>query len=468
MMSQSLSSAQPNDFATLPIGLPILEGIQTLGFSGMTPVQASSLPLILAGEDVIAQAKTGSGKTVAFAVGVLEKIDTRSPAIQAIIMCPTRELADQVCKEIRKVGRCIKNLKVISLCGGSPLGPQLASLSHGGHIVVGTPGRIEDLLSRRRLSLAEVKILVLDEADRMLDMGFSEAISGIVAKTPKERQTLLFSATFSDQVRLLSGEYQRSPKSVTIDNSFEKNEIEQHFYWVKKPDKIATLIGILKEFKSGSSIVFCETKLQCDALAKELNQSGMKSLAIHGDLEQRDRNQVLVRFANKSCSILVATDVAARGLDIKDLGLVVNLYVPRDPEVYVHRIGRTGRAGKHGVAITLILDADRRKLEQLEDYVKKPIKPVQYDWSKAWSAPPEEPEMITLCINGGRKNKLRPGDILGGLTGAGELAADHIGKIDIQDYYAYVAVRRGLHKGVLAKMASGAIKGRNFKFMVVD
>jgi ATP-independent RNA helicase DbpA len=308
----------------------------------------------------------------------------------------------------------------------------------------------------------------LDEADRMLDMGFSDAISGIVAKTPKVRQTLLFSATFSDQVRLISGEYQRAPKSVTIDTSFQKNEIDEKFYWVKKPDKISTLIGILKDFRDQSAIVFCDTKLQCHALAEDLNRAGMRSLAIHGDLEQKDRNQVLVRFANKSCSILIATDVAARGLDISDLGLVVNLYVPRDPDVYIHRIGRTGRAGKRGVAITLVLDAERRKLVQIEDHLKRSIEPQHYDWSKAWSTVPAEPAMITLCINGGRKNKLRPGDILGGLTGPGELAADEIGKIDILDYYAYVAVRRGLHKGVLAKMATAAIKGRNFKMMVVD
>jgi ATP-independent RNA helicase DbpA len=468
MMSETQTQASTSDFTTLPIGASILEAVVTLGFASMTPVQEFSLPWILAGEDVIAQAKTGSGKTVAFAIGVLEKIDTSCSDIQAIVMCPTRELADQVCKEIRKVGRCLKNLKVISLCGGSGLGPQLASLSHGGHIVVGTPGRIEDHLSRRTLSLAKVKVLVLDEADRMLDMGFSEAISGIVAKTPKARQTLLFSATFSEQVRGLSGDYQRSPKTVTVDSSKDKSEISQNFYWVKKTEKTSTLIGILKEFSGGSSIVFCDTKLQCHALADELNRSGMASLAIHGDLEQKDRNQVLVRFSNRSCGILIATDVAARGLDIKEVALVVNLYVPRDPEVYVHRIGRTGRAGKHGVAITLVTDIDQRKLGQIGEYLNTTITPVNYDWSKVRSAPLVEPEMITLCINGGRKNKLRPGDILGGLTGPGELAAADIGKIDILDYYAYVAVRRGLHKGVLAKMAAGAIKGKNFRFMVVD
>ncbi len=467
-MSQDFTGGENHDFASLPISANVLEGVLSLGFLAMTPVQSASLPPILAGADVIAQAKTGSGKTIAFAIGVVSKVDPTKPVVQAMVMCPTRELADQVCKEIRKVGRGVRNLKVISLCGGTSLGPQLASLSHGGHIVVGTPGRIEDHLGRRTLSLAETRIIVLDEADRMLDMGFADSMANIIGRTPRNRQTLLFSATFSDQVRAMSAQYQSSPKIVTIDSPEDKSDIDQRFYWVKKPDKLNTLIGLIKEFGERSSIVFCETKAQCQDLADELNQAGMKALAIHGDLEQKDRNQVLVRFANRSCPILIATDVAARGLDIKDLGLVVNMFVPRDGDVYTHRIGRTGRAGQKGMAVTLVLDADRRKLENLEESLGASFVPDRYDSSNAWNSPPVQPEMITLCINGGRKNKLRPGDILGGLTGPGELLADDIGKIDIFDFYAYVAIRRGLHKAVLQKMRVSEIKGRSYKIMVVD
>jgi ATP-independent RNA helicase DbpA len=468
MTDDTQEKHEQNSFSTLGLKVELLQAVATMGFSQMTPVQAVTLPMILGGHDVIAQAKTGSGKTVAFALGVLEKIDPQISGVQALVICPTRELADQVCKEIRKLGRCLNNLKVLSLCGGTSLAPQLASLSYGAHIVVGTPGRIEDHLSRKSLSLVGLKILVLDEADRMLDMGFSEAMAHVTSRCPVVRQTLLFSATISDEVRQLSTEFQTVAKQVTIDHSLEGQSIKQLFYKVKRSDQFETLLAILQDQQADSSIIFCETKIRSQEIADQLSELGIKALAIHGDLEQKDRNIVLARFANKSCSVLVATDVAARGLDIDDLALVINLSVPKDPEVYIHRIGRTGRAGKNGVAVTLVDEANGRKLETLQDYLKRSIHCETYKRLSIEGDLFDVPQMITLCINGGRKNKLRPGDILGGLTGAGKLAAEDVGKINIFDYYSYVAIRRGLHEEVLKKMGSKDIKGRNFKIMVID
>ena len=358
-------------FSTLPLKPALLENIESLGYTQLTPIQAESLPHILEGKDVIAQAKTGSGKTACFGIGMLSRLDLSNFRVQAMVVCPTRELADQVCKEIRRLARFTQNIKVLALCGGVPFGPQVDSLRHGVHIVVGTPGRLQEHLRKRSLRLSNLKVLVLDEADRMLDMGFEEAVTEIISHAPTHRQTLLFSATFPDPIRELSRKFQYKPITVSIEESHHADIIEQLFYEVEKNQRTNALGYLLSYHRPESTVVFCNTKKDCHDVANDLANGGFSVQALHGDLEQKDRDQVLVRFANKSCSILVATDVAARGLDIKELQAVINYELPWDPEIYVHRIGRTGRAGNKGLSLSLCTQQELPRVKAIEDYQKK-------------------------------------------------------------------------------------------------
>lgn len=449
-------------FSALPLAPDMLENLKSLGYHAMTPIQAESLPLILAGRDIIAKAKTGSGKTAAFAIGLLDKLDVKQFATQALVLCPTRELADQVAKEIRRLARFTHNVKVLTLCGGVSIGPQLGSLERGAHIVVGTPGRIVDHLGKGSLSLQHLRQLVLDEADRMLEMGFADALETVLQACPLQRQTLLFSATYPEVIQKISAHCQHDPVSVTVESLHNDQQIEQHFYEVDAQQKAAAVQSLLANFQPQASIVFCNTKQQCDDVCADLRSAGISALALHGDLEQRDRDQTLVRFANKSCSVLVATDVAARGLDIKDLDAVINFDLSRDPEVHVHRIGRTGRAGATGLALSLVAPNEVPRLNRVEDYLQQmltleTLPAAQHDPAGL------QPQMVTLCIDGGRKDKLRPGDILGALTKDAGLTGDNIGKIDIFDFYAYVAVNTSVAKKALQHLQQGKMKGRKFK-----
>ena len=450
-------------FSTLPLAPAMLENLASLGYHTMTPIQAQSLPVILAGRDIIAKAKTGSGKTAAFAIGLLNKLDVKQFATQALVLCPTRELADQVAKEIRRLARFTHNVKVLTLCGGVSIGPQLGSLERGAHIVVGTPGRIVDHLGKGSLSLQHLQQLVLDEADRMLEMGFADALETVLQACPLQRQTLLFSATYPEAIQKISAHCQQDPLSVTVDASHSEQQIEQHFYELQDGQhKHAAIKTLLAHFQPQASIIFCNTKQQCDEVCTDLRAAGISALALHGDLEQRDRDQTLVRFANKSCSVLVATDVAARGLDIKGLDAVINYDLSRDPEVHVHRIGRTGRAGATGLALSLIAPNEVPRLNRVEDYLQQTL---TLESLPVTSRDPAElqPQMVTLCIDGGRKEKLRPGDILGALTKDAGLSGDTIGKIDIFDFCAYVAVNARVAKKALQHLQQGKLKGKKFK-----
>ncbi len=451
-----------NEFSSLSLKPALLENIKSLGYSQLTPIQAESLPHILDGKDVIAQAKTGSGKTAAFGIGLLTKLELNKFRVQALVICPTRELADQVCQEIRRLARFTQNCKVLSLCGGTPFSPQRSSLEKGVHIVVGTPGRLQDHLNKGSLGLDDLKVLVLDEADRMLDMGFEDSIKEIVSYAPSQRQTLLFSATYPESIRQISKQFQFKPVSLSIDTQHQKNDIEQFFYQVNRVKKENALGYLLSFYKPESTLIFCNTKKDCHDVAIALDNIGFSVQAIHGDLEQKDRNQVLVRFANKSCSILVATDVAARGLDIKELQMVINYELPWDPEVYVHRIGRTGRAGKKGLALSLCSEKELKRVTAVEEYLNISAKwdelaPFQMKYEKRLDAP-----MVTLWIGGGRKNKVRPGDILGALTGNTGIEGNKVGKIDVFDNHAYVAIMRESADKALQCLKKGKVKGRNF------
>ncbi len=452
-----------DSFSNLALGAPLMQGLEALEYSRMTPIQAASLPLILQGSDVIAQAKTGSGKTAAFGLGLLSRLDPATSRVQALVLCPTRELADQVSKELRRLARFIANVKVLTLCGGISLRPQIASLVHEPHIVVGTPGRILELLDKEHLKLDAVQVLVLDEADRMLDMGFADAIADVIAQTPAARQTLLFSATYSGEIRAISKKVQREPVEVTVESLLGSDEIEQMFYEVephKKPDALAML---LSQHRPESALVFCNTKRDTVDVAAGLAERGFSVSALNGDLEQRDRDEVLVRFANKSCSVLVATDVAARGLDIKELPLVVSYELPSDPEIHVHRIGRTARAGSTGLALNLCASREIGRVPAIELAQGAPAQWGRLNLALVGKEPPLEPSMVTLIIDGGRQDKLRPGDVVGALTGEAGLPKEAVGKIDTFATRTYVAVARQHAQKALEKLRAGKIKGRSFR-----
>ncbi|MCG7600768.1 ATP-dependent RNA helicase DbpA [Halomonas sp. McH1-25] len=451
-------------FASLPLPSELLTGLESLGYRTMTPIQAESLPLILDGRDVIGQGKTGSGKTAAFGLGLLSRLDVTRFQVQALVLCPTRELADQVADELRRLARALPNVKVLTLCGGAPMGPQLNSLASGAHVIVGTPGRVEAHLRKGTLELAGLDTLVLDEADRMLDMGFQDTLEAIVACTPKTRQTLLFSATYAEGIRPIAERLMKSPVSVEVEATHGSESIRQAFFRVDDDAaRFTALRLLLLAHAPASSVVFCNTKRETQEVADALCQHGFSALALHGDLEQRDRDRTLILFANRSASILVATDVAARGLDIESLDAVFNYRIAQDPEVHVHRIGRTGRAGGQGAAYTLYTPDEGMRLVRLADYVGGDIDDSPLPSASLLEKRPPAPRMATLQVDGGRKQKLRPGDILGALTGDGSIAGTQVGKIKVLERSAYVAVEREVAKEALEKLATGKLKGKSFR-----
>ncbi|MGZ8302992.1 MAG: ATP-dependent RNA helicase DbpA [Telluria sp.] len=465
----------PNAFATLPLPQTMLANLDTLGYHEMTTIQAQSLPPVLEGRDLIAQAKTGSGKTAAFGIGILHKLNPAWFAVQGLVLCPTRELADQVANELRRLARGEGNIKVLTLTGGTAMRPQIASLEHGAHIVVGTPGRIRDHLGRGTINLSHVQTLVLDEADRMTDMGFYDEIAGIVSACPSRRQTLLFSATYPDDIRRATEPFLIDPVEVIVEAQHTGDQIEQRFYEVGFDERDAAVGKLLKHFKPVSTLAFCNTKVHCRELADELQAQGFSALALYGDLEQRERDEILVLFANRSCSVLVATDVAARGLDIANLGAVINVDVSKDTEVHIHRVGRTGRAGESGLALSLCAPNEKKWVRLIEEYQGAPVSwhdLAELDDAEDSATPAQ---MVTLCIQGGKKDKLRPGDVLGALTGEAGLTKEQVGKINVTEFQTYVAIDRHVAELAFKRLCAGnklgpdfgAIKGRSFKMRFI-
>ena len=441
----------------------MLKNLKTLGYEQMTQIQEKSLPHTLANEDLIAKAKTGSGKTAAFGISLLTKLNVKRFTIQGLILCPTRELADQVAKELRRLARFTHNIKILTLCGGVPFGPQAHSLSHGAHIIVGTPGRVLKHLDENNLKIDNVHTLVLDEADRMLDMGFNEDIMKIVDVVPKDRQTLLFSATYPNEIGELSSTIMNNPIEVSADSGHDEQTIQQHFYETTQQSKTTAVGALISNFKAQSVVIFCNTKIKCDELGDDLYDLGFDCLVLHSDLDQRDRNETLIMFSNKSYPILIATDVAARGLDIKDIDLVINYDLVNDPEVHVHRIGRTARAGAHGVAVTFVNDDEIERFEDLADYlsidtklenITNVVDDINYKLQSSWT---------TLFINGGKKKKVRAGDILGALTRYVGLQKEDVGKIDLLEHCSYVAVKNEVSDKAVKGLEEGKIKGRFFR-----
>lgn len=456
-------TAMSLQFTSLPLRPELLTSIATLAYESMTPVQEQTLPQLLRNKDVIAQARTGSGKTAAFAIGLLHKLDPQSYCTQALILCPTRELAEQVSVEIRRLASAIPNVKLLTLCGGKPMGAQLASLQRDPHIVVGTPGRILKHLQLETLHVDSVQTLVLDEADRMLDMGFHDDILQIIEYTPAARQTLLFSATYPEGIRNISGKVQRNPVTVQVEASHHSPDIEQVFYQVENSERVEMLYRVIAHYQSESTLVFCNTRQQCEELASALAARDLHARALHGDLEQFERDQVLTQFAGKSSSILIATDVAARGLDVKELSAVINFELSRDPEVHIHRIGRTARAGCKGLAVSLFSKEERRQLQAIEAYQGAAAVIAGTESLVVPARLKLYPPMVTLFVNAGRKEKIRAGDLLGALTASAEISGDQIGKITLFDKVAYVAVAQQIAGKALAVLEEGGIKGRKFR-----
>ncbi len=453
-----------NQFSSLALNSALVDNLSSLGYESMTPIQQQSLPAILSGKDVIAQAQTGSGKTAAFALGLLEKLEVKRFRIQSLVLCPTRELADQVANEIRKLARCIHNIKVLTLCGGTALGPQVGSLEHGAHIIVGTPGRIEDHLGKGTLKLGDVNLLILDEADRMLEMGFQDQLDTIFKHLSSSKQVLMFSATFSSQVKSIAKRMMNQPVTVQVESTHDQSSIAQHIYQARdNADRLNVLRLLLQHYQAQSVVVFCNTKIETQEVADALEDFGFSAMALHGDLEQRDRDQTLVRFINKSISILVATDVAARGLDIESLDAVINYQIARELEVHVHRIGRTGRAGNNGLALTIITHQEQFKLKKLEDFIQQSLTIEALPHKKVLDKPSYQPSMVTLQIDGGKKQKLRPGDIVGALTGENGISSDQVGKIKLFPNKSYVAIDKKVVQYALRKIGDGKLKGRHFR-----
>ncbi|MCK9469433.1 MAG: ATP-dependent RNA helicase DbpA, partial [Porticoccaceae bacterium] len=410
-----------------------------------------------------AQAKTGSGKTAAFGIGLLNTLNVRYLGCQALVLCPTRELADQVARDIRRLARGEDNIKVLTLCGGVPGGPQRASLEHGAHIIIGTPGRVQEHIERGSLVLDGLNMLVLDEADRMLDMGFYDSIATIIAKTPARRQTLLFSATYAGTVKKLASNFMREPAFIKVEALHDESQIEQRFYGIDPDQRLDAVAKVLACYRPESTVAFCFTKQQCQEVANYLVARNISAMALHGDLEQRERDQVLALFANRSLSVLVATDVAARGLDIEALDMVVNVELARSAEIHIHRIGRTGRAGNKGMAVSLVASAEARRAQAIEEIQGKALNWHPLSSLKPQAGGPLQPPMVTLCIAAGRKDKLRPGDILGALTGEAGIQATEVGKITLFPSQALVAVARTTAPRALERLSAGRIKGRSLR-----
>ncbi len=424
----------------LPLRPELLEALQQLGYTDLTPIQAQALPAILNDLDVLGQAETGSGKTAAYGLGLLQVLDPSKRDVQSLVLCPTRELADQVAEELRRLAQRLANTRVVVLCGGRPFRDQRLALEAGAHIVVGTPGRIADHLRRRVLSLKHVGIVVIDEADRMLDMGFIDEVQEVVDQSPRRRQTLLFSATFPDRILELSQAVQEEPHRVTVSELVAETQLIQRVIHCDEGQRSATVVSVLAHEEPASALVFCETRNDCDRLAQLLARRGASAMALHGGLEQRDRDDALLQFSNGSVRVLVATDVASRGIDIPELPLVIVAQLSPDPTSYVHRIGRTGRAGSTGRAITLVEGPnEQNRLRTVTEHLGHELEVI--------ASPPGATRLDTLAathrtlmILAGKKDKIRKGDVVGALVRDGGIPAEALGQIDLSERSIAVAV----------------------------
>ncbi|MBC7466691.1 MAG: DEAD/DEAH box helicase [Bdellovibrio sp.] len=445
-----------NNFISLNLNENILKVIKDISFSEMTPIQAATIPLLLAGQDLIGQSKTGSGKTAAFVIPILQKMDVSILKPQALILCPTRELCDQVLKECQKFSKYILNFKSVALVGGQPYPEQIEALEHGVHLIVGTPGRTLEHFKSGYVEVSHLKTFVLDEADRLLEEGFADEMKAILEKLPKERQTVFFSATFPDSMEELSRLYQKNVQRVTIKESPQtQSAIQQFVYAAEKPQKIETLIQILQTHPSMSTLIFCRTKAAVDEIGKLLSESKVSSQILHADLKQVDRDRATALFRNGSLRILVATDVAARGLDIDTLELVINYDLPSSTDIYIHRIGRTGRAGRKGTAVSIATEYEIPLMAEIEKATGVTMirQNLAANLSKKLSTEFQNTLMKTVQIAAGSADGLSAEQILVLLTsGPQAMIKSQIGRIEVQNQFSFIAVKPSLAEKLLLKL----------------
>ena len=456
-------------FSAIGLRPELVAATERMGFAQMTPIQERALPLILAGHDVVAQAKTGSGKTAAFGLGLLQELNTEAgcAAPVALVLGPTRELAEQVALELRRLAQLVPNTRVLTLCGGRARRRQEDALAQGAHIVVGTPGRVADHLRRGTLDLTGLKLLVLDEADRMLDLGFVEEVAGIVDLCPPARQTLLFSATFPARIEALSAQTQRDPVAVRLERAVSAQDLRQQVVRCAQGARYETVAALLAQHRPSAALVFCETRQDCDGLRKHLAALGASVIALHGGFEQRERDDALTLFSNGSARFLVATDVAARGIDIPDLPMVVQAELAHDPQIHTHRIGRTARAGSQGMAIAVVAGShEEARLASIEEAHGATIPE-----APAPSAGPlrfEPARFETLLLLSGRKQKLRKGDVVGALVKDGGIPPSAIGDIQLAQTTCAVAVERAHARAALKYLQGGRVKKARVRVQLLE
>lgn len=512
------------EFCSLEIRKEILRAVEKMGFEAMTPIQANAIPVALEGRDLVGMAQTGTGKTASFGIPILEKINPKLRKPQALILCPTRELAIQVAEEIRNLAKYLSSIKVLPIYGGQEISKQIRSLKDGVQIIVGTPGRVMDHMRRKTVKFTNIQTIVLDEADEMLDMGFREDIETILSEIPQEKQVMLFSATMPKAILELTGQYQNDPKMIkVIRKELTVPSITQYYYEVRPKNKAEALARLLDVYNPQLSIVFCNTKKGVDELVTELQGRGYFAEGLHGDMKQTLRDRVMRGFRNGKTEILVATDVAARGIDVDNVDAVFNYDLPQDDEYYVHRIGRTGRAGKTGMAFTFVVGKEVYKLRDIKRYCKAKIvaQPIPslndvrdsrvqkifekldthikdhnldhyvnlieevlnesdytaMDLAAAFLAEAmgaadgndmadhvefDEVEggMVRLFINIGKRQGIRPRDILGAIAGESGIPGKLVGSIDLYDKYTFVEVPRSVAAEVLDAMKNVKIKGK--------
>ena len=512
-------------FEEMCLDTRIMRAIAEMGFEQPSPIQAQSIPIAVEGKDMIGQARTGTGKTASFGIPMLQRINPKDKNLQAIVLCPTRELAIQSANEIRKLAKFLHGIKVLTIYGGQEISKQIRSLKGGVQIVIGTPGRVMDHLRRHTLKPQTVDIVVLDEADEMLNMGFREDIETILGQLPEERQTMLFSATMPKPILEIAKRYLHEPEIVkVIQKELTVPKIEQYYYEVNPRKKNEVLSRLLDMYDPSLSLVFCNTKRKVDELVADLKGRGYFAEGLHGDMKQSQRDRVMNGFRNGRTDILVATDVAARGIDVDDVEAVFNYDVPQDDEYYVHRIGRTGRAGREGRAFTLVVGKEIYKLKDIQRYCKTKIRrqpipsvndvaaikveklleqageliatdglgrmmdlleeyldgsdysatemaaallAMQLGETSTQTLPKEEfgdtgaePGMVRMFMNIGKKDRVRIGDILGAVAGESGMEGALVGTIDMYDNFSFVEVPQEYAAAVLEAMNHSKIKGR--------
>lgn len=512
-------------FEEMCLDTRIMRAIAEMGFEQPSPIQAQSIPIAVEGKDMIGQARTGTGKTASFGIPMLQRINPKDKNLQAIVLCPTRELAIQSANEIRKLAKFLHGIKVLPIYGGQEISKQIRSLKGGVQIVIGTPGRVMDHLRRHTLKPQTVDIVALDEADEMLNMGFREDIETILGQLPEERQTMLFSATMPKPILEIAKRYLHEPEIVkVIQKELTVPKIEQYYYEVNPRKKNEVLSRLLDMYDPSLSLVFCNTKRKVDELVADLKGRGYFAEGLHGDMKQSQRDRVMNGFRNGRTDILVATDVAARGIDVDDVEAVFNYDVPQDDEYYVHRIGRTGRAGREGRAFTLVVGKEIYKLKDIQRYCKTKIRrqpipsvndvaaikveklleqageliatdglgrmmdlleeyldgsdysatemaaallAMQLGETSTQTLPKEEfgdtgaePGMVRMFMNIGKKDRVRIGDILGAVAGESGMEGALVGTIDMYDNFSFVEVPQEYAAAVLEAMNHSKIKGR--------